>query len=126
MSSIETKRTKKYPSFPLDNKEIMAKVDLITRLVETSIFALPFLAKANDNDNDKPRSIDEIKDKLTREAYVTTNEIFDDMEDVFESRKDLEEISFTLDNDNKQRRVNINVDEKEKMRRAFEKSESIA
>jgi len=119
--TIETKRTKKFPSFPLSDKRILDKVELITSLVETCFYALPFLATnrldEEDFDSDKPRSIDEIREKLTKEAYTTTNEIFDDMEEVFESRnqRNMEEISFTLDNDMKQRRVNINVDEKEKM-----------
>ena len=42
--TIETKRTKKFPSFPLSNKRILDKVERITRLVETCFYALPFLA----------------------------------------------------------------------------------
>merc|ERR1719193_2524947 len=91
-------------------------------MIEICFFALPFLSTyrmddEEDFDSDKPRSIDEIKEKLTRGAYMTTNEIFDDMEEVFDSRNDrnMEEISFTLDNDNIPRRVCINTDEKEKM-----------
>ena len=115
--TCETKRTKKFPSFPLSNKRILDKVELITSLVETCFYALPFLATnrmdEEDFDSDKPRSIDEIKEKLTKEGYATTNDIFDDMEEVFDSRneRDVEEISFTLDNDNTQRRVNIDADE---------------
>jgi len=121
IQTSETKRTKKYPSFPLSNKETLAKVELITRLVETCIFAFPFLAtkrtEEEDFDSDKPKNIDEIKEKLRKEAYMTTNEIFDDMEEVFDSGNDrnMEEISFTLDNDKIQRRACINTDERERM-----------
>merc|ERR1719447_814921 len=70
-----------------------------------------------DFDSDKARSIDEIKERLAKEAYMTTNEIFDDMEEVFDSKNDRnkEEISFMLNNDNIERRVCINTDEKGKM-----------
>merc|ERR1719234_578761 len=121
IQTSETKRTKKFPSFPLSNKETLAKVEMITGLVETCLFAFPFLAtkrtEEKDFDSDKPRNIDEIKEKLKKEAYMTTNEIFDDMEEVFNSGNDrnMEEISFALDNDRIQRRACINADERERM-----------
>lgn len=100
----ETKRTKRFPSFPLSNKDIMDKIKIILFLVETSFYALPFLvAKRVINDeeseSDKPKSIDEIKDKLTKDSYVTTCEILNDMDELFDSQSDqnLEEITFKIE-----------------------------
>ena len=76
----ETKRTKRFPSLPLSNKDIMDKIKIIIILVETSFYALPFLAAKRviddeESESDQPKSIDAIKDKLTRDSYVTTCQI---------------------------------------------------
>ena len=116
--SWATKRTKKFPSFPLAEQEILVKAKLIITLVETCIFSLPFLATKRREgvqfDEEKPRSLDEVKAKLANWEYVTTNEIFEDMEEVFEGRRenrDVEEISFTLDNH--QRMVRSHAEERD-------------
>ena len=82
----------------------MDKIKIILFLVETSFYALPFLvAKRVINDeeseSDKPKSIDEIKDKLTKDSYVTTCEILNDMDELFDSQSDqnLEEITFKIE-----------------------------
>ena len=122
----ETKRTKRFPSFPLSNKDIMDKTNKIIILVETSFYALPFLvAKRVINDeeseSDKPKSIDEIKDKLTKDSYVTTCEILNDMDELFDSQSDqnLEEITFKIDK--RQRKVNVLADERKKMGKEMKK-----
>jgi len=115
------KKKKKYPSFPLSNKKILDKVQLIIHLVETCIYALPFLQTRRVDEEDshsvKPGSIDEIKEKLTKKAYATTDEIFDDMEEVFESgnERNMKEMSFTLDNDKIQIKDGINADDIKRM-----------
>ena len=115
------KKKKKYPSFPLSNKKILDKVQLIIHLVETCIYALPFLQTRRVDEEDshsvKPGSIDEIKEKLTKKAYATTDEIFDDMEEVFESgnERNMKEMAFTLDNDKIQIKDGINADDIKRM-----------
>ena len=51
--------------------------------------SLPFLAAKRvidyeESESDKPNSIDEIKDKLTKDSYVTTCEILNDMNELFD------------------------------------------
>ena len=108
----EKKRTRRFPSFPLSNKDIMDKIKMIIILVETSFYALPFLAAKRviddeESESDKPSSIDEIKDKLTKDIYVNTCEILNDMDELFDSQSDqnLEEITFKFDK--RQRKVNV-------------------
>ena len=108
----ETKRTKRFPSLPLSNKDIMDKIKIIIILVETSFYALPFLAAKRviddeESESDQPKSIEAIKDKLTRDSYVTTCQILKDIDELFDSQsdQDLEEITFKFDK--RQRKVNV-------------------
>ena len=76
IQTSETKRTKKYPSFPLSNKETLAKVELITRLVETCIFAFPFLATKRTEEEDFVREEGTLEgwyeSRLTSRAKATS------------------------------------------------------
>ena len=108
----EINRTKRLPSLPLSNNDIMVKIKIIIILVETSFYALPFLAAKRviddeESESDQPKSIDAIKDKLTRDSYVTTCQILKDIDELFDSQsdQDLEEITFKFDK--RQRKVNV-------------------
>ena len=49
-----------------------------------SIFALPFLKGKDSRKGQRPRSISDIEEKMRRQVYKNTSEVFDDMDYVFD------------------------------------------
>jgi hypothetical protein len=117
--SIAPKRSRKWFSFPLENPEVVKKLQAIIVLINDCIFSIPFLVKRHEGDTGRPHSIDEIKERLRGGLYKQTGEVFEDLEYVFclRENEDGEERELTVSDEVRVRRVTVRHRELDMMAR---------